>query len=196
MPEEKNAKPVEGAQPGNKQVPKKRKKGAQPGNKNGVGIREGDFKPEYTDALITFFDIQPYNREVIEKSVEYFASGQEKKRAEKFKYMPAKLPTLYRFARSIGVDYSTVWRWAEKGETMQGDERIWHKDTAPEFIRFCNAYKQAKEIQKEFLINIGLSGAAPSPFAIFTAKNVTDMRDKQESEVTHKGSIIYLPPKK
>lgn len=147
--------------------------------------RPTKFLPEYTDKLIKFFDIEPYKKEVLEHSKEFFESGKLRKEGEKTALIPNKLPTLYRFARKIGVDFTTVWRWAEKGETMQKDGE-WTKDTAPDFIKFCNAYKEAKEMQKEFLINIGLSGASNAPFTIFTAKNVTDMRD--QSEVKH-----YLP---
>jgi hypothetical protein len=148
------------------------------------GGRPTKFKPEYCEALIEFFDIEPYIKEVAESSKEYFATGEVKKETEKFKWMPNQMPTLYRFAKSINVAYSTVWRWAEKGQVDEGDE-----DPPPEFERFCNAYKEAKEIQKEFLISLGLSGVSPSPFAIFTAKNITDMRDKQEHE--HKGKITH-----
>lgn len=182
-------------------APKKKRKpgaGAPKGSKNALGNsgRPDNFKSSYTEKLIKFFDTAPYRAVVMEKSEEFFATGKSKKKSQKLKHMPNKMPTLYRFARSIGVDYTTVWRWAEKGETMQGEDRTWLKETAPDFIKFCNAYKEAKELQKEFLISLGLGGISPSSSFIFTAKNVTDMRDKQETEVTHRGSIIYLPPKK
>lgn len=153
------------------------------------GGRPTNFKEEYTDLLIKFFDIEPYKKEITEKSEEFFQNGGVKKKSEKYAFKPEKMPTLYRFARKIGVDYTTVWRWSEKGETMQ-ENGEWQINTAPHFIRFCNAYKEAKEMQKEFLITIGLAGAAPSPFAIFTAKNVTDMRDKNETDITSKGEQI------
>jgi len=173
---------------------------APKGNKYNKGNhdtgRPSKFKSSYTEAIIKFFDIEPYKKEIMEKSKEYFKDGQLKKESEKIKHMPNKMPTLYRFARKIGVEYSTVWRWAEKGEWDGKDKDGKETTIDKNFKDFCNSYKAAKEIQKEFLITIGLAGAAPAPFAIFTAKNVTDMRDKQEQEVTHKGSIIYLPPKK
>ena len=171
---------------------------APKGNKHALGNKGGrptKFLPRYTEDIIKYFDIEPYKKEVMEHSKEYFKDGQLKKESEKVRLLPNKMPTLYRFARKIGIDYATVYRWAEKGEeTDESGEVLTEKSKG--FVEFCKSYKAAKEIQKEFLISIGLAGAAPAPFAIFTAKNVTDMRDKQEQEVTHKGSIIYLPPKK
>lgn len=144
------------------------------GKREGSG-RPTKFKPKYIQRLIKFFDIEPYKKEIIESTKEFYASGGVKKETERFKYIPSKLPTLYKFARSIGVSYWTVWSWAEKGESEEiGEDELIKK--------FANAYKEAKELQKEFLINIGLAGAAPAPFAIFTAKNITDMRDKVEHE--------------
>lgn len=142
------------------------------------GGRPTKFKPEFAEKLVKFFDIEPFIKELSEWSKEYYKEGGIKKESEKFRLTPNKMPTLYRFAKSIKVDYSTVYRWAEKGEWT--DDLESGEQPPIEFQEFCNAYKEAKELQKEFLINLGLAGAAPSPFAIFTAKNVTDMRDKTE----------------
>lgn len=164
-----------------------------------LGGRPSKFKPEYIDAIIEFFDIEPYKKEIIEQAKEFFADGSIKKENEKFIYKPNKMPTLYRFARKIGVEYETVWRWAEQGKDID-EEGEWVENKTPDFLRFFNAYKEAKELQKEFLISIGLANAAPSAFAIFTAKNVTDMRDKIETDITSKGekveSINYIVPEK
>ena len=149
-----------------------------------LGGRPTSFKPEFTDEIIKFFSIEPYKNLITKWNKEYFADGRLKKESEEGVLKPNKLPTLYRFARKIGVDYSTMCRWVEKGE-IQDDDGRWNKDITPQFVRFRDSYKEAKELQKEFLINIGLAGAAPAPFAIFTAKNITDMRDKTESDVTH-----------
>jgi hypothetical protein len=134
------------------------------------------FKPEYIQAIIEFFDVEPYRVETTEKSTEYFSDGRVKKETEKTRLIPNKMPTLFGFSRSIGVAYTTVYRWAEKGDS-----------TDDKFSEFRNAYKDAKELQKEFIISVGMAGAAPAPFAIFTAKNVTDMRDKQE--IDHGGNL-------
>lgn len=143
------------------------------------GGRPTLFKPEYAELLIKFFDIEPYRKLLTEKSTEYFANGEIKKEAEKYTFKPNKLPTLLGFSKKIGVVYSTVWRWAEKGEDLD-EKGEWKEGIAPDFVRFCNAYKEAKEVQKEFLISLGLAGVTPPAAFIFVAKNVTNMRDKIE----------------
>lgn len=151
--------------------------------------RPSKFKAEYIQMILEYFDVEPYKKEVMETSEEYFQSGVLKKKSEKTRLIPNKLPTLFSFARSIGVSYKTVWSWAfEKEEDKLTDD----------LKAFRNAYNEAKEMQKEFIISIGLSGAANAPFAIFTAKNVTDMRDKVETDITSKGEqlgVVILPPK-
>lgn len=150
--------------------------------------RPTKFKTEYVDKIIKFFDIEPYKQVVSESSKENFKDGGIKKESVKYRLIPNKMPTLYRFSREIKVNYSTVWRWAEKGKDEELEKIIDSQmlagatdkealEIAQGIKEFCNAYNEAKELQKEFLINLGLAGAAPPAFAIFTAKNVTDMRD-------------------
>ncbi len=151
--------------------------------------RPSKFKAEYIEKIIDFFDIEPYFKEKMESSKEYYQNGMLKKESEKYRLIPNKLPTLFGFAKSIGVSYKTVWSWAFEKEETELDENL---------KTFRNAYKEAKELQKEFIISIGLSGAANAPFAIFTAKNVTDMRDKTETDITTGGNqlgVIVLPQK-
>jgi hypothetical protein len=171
---------------------------APKGNKNAIGNKGGrptDFDPKYTKELVSFFDIEAYKKEVMESNKEYFADGRLKKQFDKFKFVPNKMPTLYRFARKIDVAYSTVWRWAEKGETLQklndkSEEMVWKEELDKDFVEFCNAYKEAKELQKDFLISLGLAGATPPASFIFVAKNVTDMKDKVETDLTSGGKPL------
>ncbi len=167
------------------------------------------FDPSYTEKLINFFTVEPYRQVVSESTTESFKDGGIKKESVKYRLIPNKLPTLFGFARSIKVAYSTVWRWSEKGGSVELQNKI-DKSIAEgkadvEDLKelfglqeFCNAYKEAKELQKEFIIGLGLAGAAPAPFAIFTAKNITDMRDKQEIDHSSLGEPIkgfnYLVP--
>lgn len=178
---------------------------APKGNKYAKGNKGGrptKFKPEYIKKLIEFFSIEPYKKELMESSTEYYKDGEVKRESAKYKHMPNKMPTIYSFSKSIDVAYSTVFRWAEKGQDDILPEdtdtnKKWTKEELEAIElnnkaikEFCNAYKEAKEAQKEFLISIGLAGAAPAPFAIFTAKNVTDMRDKVETDITSGGEKI------
>ncbi len=174
------------------------------GNKGGV---KTSFKPEFIDALIAFFDVKAYEIVVTESSVEYFTPKKEgekrgplKKKLEKTRAMPNKLPTLFGFSRSIGVRYMTVWRWAQKGKealpVLIGDKNYTDMELkerrrlAKALQVFSDAYKEAKELQKEFLMNLGLAGVTPAGAYIFTAKNITDMRDDQKIDHTTKGDKI------
>ena len=72
-----------------------------------------------------------------------------------------EVPFLSAFARSKGLSEDSLLRYSQQSE------------------EFCGAYKKAKAIQKEILILGGLKGYFNPTFAIFTAKNITDMRDGQ-----------------
>lgn len=129
------------------------------------------YRPEYVEQMLEYFKVEPMREVIMESSVEYYPNGEEKTRREKKEFVPNKLPTLFNFAMSIGVHYMTIWEWAHARDKETGE--LIHPD-------FSEAYQEAKELQKEFLIALGLSGAAPSAAFIFTAKNVTNMRDNSE----------------
>ena len=74
---------------------------------------------------------------------------------------PEDIPFFSAYARSIGVCEDTMLEWVKI------------------YPEFSEAYKVAKRLQKEFLITNGLAGLYNPTFAIFTAKNITDMRDEQ-----------------
>lgn len=179
--------------------------GAPKKNKNAVGNKGGrptKFKKEFIDQLIAFFDIEPYREQVSEYTKEYFVgkNGEKqkvKKISEKFRTIPNRMPTLFRFARKIGVTWVTMLDWCKKGEEI--DEKT-QQHKHPMFFEFLKAYKEAKEMQKEFLISIGLAGAAPPSSFIFVAKNVTDMRDKTETDLTSGNKpiagVVLMPRKR
>ena len=165
--------------------------------------RPSKFKKRYIVDMIKFFSIEPERKESMETMREVGADGKMRKMSEKYKYVPNKFPTILKFAKKIGVPYMTVNRWAmegkdeieieheiEKGLEMGEDGvkiiPLWEQERQKDFDEFRKAYMTCKQLQKDFLIHVGLSGASPSAFAIFTAKNVTDMRDKVESEVSHR----------
>lgn len=85
------------------------------------------------------------------------------------KVKPSSLPTLAGFACKIGVHRETLLNWAEV-----------HQE-------FFDAFKMAKEHQERILVENGLMGYYDKTFAIFTAKNLINWRDKQEVE--HSGKI-------
>lgn len=130
--------------------------------KNATG-RPTDYREEYCEKIIKFFEREPFHDEYTEKGVHRLAN---------------KLPTFNRFAMEIGVNEDTIVEWSK---------------VHPEFSA---AYNVAKKLQKEFLINNGLAGLYPPASFCFVAKNITDMRDKQEVEhsgnVNHEGFKIII----
>jgi hypothetical protein len=153
------------------------------------------FKKEYVEQILKFFAVEPYIEKVFEQTKEFYLNGKIKKESTKTRPVPNKMPTLFSFSREIGVDYSTVWRWAEKGEDEMNTESLLESgktveqtkkiiETQTHLRLFRKAYNSAKQMQKEFLITIGLAGAAPPASFIFTAKNITDMRDSHDVVAT------------
>lgn len=145
--------------------------------------RPTDYKAEYPELLISHFKVDPYTLVVMESSTEYNRDGSIKKKTEKKQKVANKMPTLFNFSQTIGVNYRTVWRWAHEKDAKT--QELIH-------LEFSHAYNAAKELQKDFLISLGLSGSAPPASFIFVAKNVTDMRDKTEVANTLNFSLSSL----
>lgn len=78
--------------------------------------------------------------------------------------VPAKLPTLEGFARSVGVSASTVLYWASKHPEMDA------------------AYQMCRDATKEILNQNALMGRYSEGYAKFVAINYTDMVDKKNIE--------------
>ncbi|PHS64343.1 MAG: hypothetical protein COB09_08170 [Thalassobium sp.] len=130
----------------------------------GAGGRPTKYKPEYCTEVIEFFDQEPF---IMATKVD--EEGSEVPVLDKHGnpvLIPCKFPTKEGFARKVGVCRDTIHEWEK---------------TYPEF---SDAIKKAETIQKDILIQNGLLGNYEKTFAIFVAKNVTDMRDKQELSVT------------
>lgn len=123
------------------------------------------FKEEYADQLIAYFDIEPFERRPL-----LDAQGNEKGS----EIVPAKFPTLARFAISIGVTRDTLYEWAT---AKKEDGELKHPD-------FSYAYKKAKDYQEAILVEGAMANAFHANFSIFTAKNVLGWRDKMEQEIT------------
>lgn len=184
---------------------------APKGNKyalNNKGGRPSKFKPIFSKQMSDFFSVEAFRKEVMEKSEEFFKGkgnqqGKLKKKSLKYKYMPNRLPTLFGFAKKIGVNYATVFDWAMQGKNDAPPKKLDGKDwtdkeradielTASQIREFSRSFREAKELQKEFLMSLGLAGITPSGAYIFTAKNITDMKDKSEVTVRHPKPILDL----
>ena len=114
------------------------------------------YKPEYCQQLIDYFSIEPL--EVIrEQEITGTEGGKYVSRR-----LPQRFPWFEGFARKIGVHRNTLKNWCD------------------EYPEFAEAYDTAKDLQREFLVDIGLSGATSASFAIFTMKNVCGWRDERD----------------
>lgn len=190
------------------QKPEQKKQEAHPnlnaGNPGNDGGRPMKYDPKYADMLIKYFDKPPN----YEKELTHYKGDQVT--WVDYKKVANELPTLLGFAKHIGVDTDTLHRWAHaryKTEYAADNPKapkpeLWGQLKRP---KFYGAYMRAKELQKWFLIENGLNGLYNPQFAIFVAKNVTDMRDKVETDIdlTSKGEQIkqvvgfnYIVPEK
>jgi len=120
--------------------------------------RPTNYKPEYCQAIIDFFSIKSTKEVPV---VTTFKNGTIRNSTEE---RPNHLPFFADFAAKIGVTDATVVNWTKK------------------FPDFLASYTRAKSLQKQHLVICGLLGLFNPKFAVFTAKNITDMRDKQEFE--------------
>ncbi len=153
--------------------------------------RPTKFKKEFTAELIKFFDTEPTRKEIMETVTEFNAAGEPKKTAEKWKHVPNKFPTLIQFAKHVKVSYFSLKEWAERGEDPEIAYKLRHNEglstkeveMLKDIAEFSKAYKEAKDLQQDFLVQNGLNGASPAAAFIFTAKNVTKMRDKVENDI-------------
>ena len=116
--------------------------------------RPTKYKPEYCEQMVEFFS-RPHTKEVL---VDRDESGKN----PITKTVANPIPTFERFAFLVGVTVSTLWEWEKE-----------HDD-------FSKAYKLAKSLQKDMLIQNTMLGFYKENFAKFFAINSTDMRDTVE----------------
>lgn len=116
--------------------------------------RSTDYKEEYCQRLIDFFEVEytDYKEQVASQG----------KAVEVVRSKLTKFPTFEGFCTEIGITTQTMHNWTKQNP------------------QFFDAYKIAKQKQKTFLLQGGLSGQYNSSFAKFVAINCTDMIDKSE----------------
>lgn len=132
------------------------------------------YQARFCKKLIDFFDVEPYEKIELPH---YHPDGTTIKWKD-YKLIPARMPTLTKFAKVIGVGIRTVYEWLDKNSGSYQE-------------KFSQAYTCAKEIRKDWLIDLGLSGLTPPLAYKFTAVNVTDMRDKQEFSGADGGPLEF-----
>ena len=118
--------------------------------------RPTKYKKEYCKKMFDFFNI---SHTFDKKIISYDKDGNEK-----ISYIekPNILPTFEKFAVNIGVCFDTLREWYKV-----------HKE-------FSEAYIKCQNLQKDMLNDLAMRGFYNPTYTIFVAKNITDMRDKQE----------------
>ena len=104
-----------------------------------------------------------YDPKYCQEIIEYF----DVRHYDKAEKEPADFPQFTAFAKKIGVTRSTLFKWTN------------------DYPEFSDAYKCAKELQEELLVNNSLKNRYNPYFAQFVLKNGHGWRDKQEIEQTN-----------
>lgn len=115
------------------------------------------YDPKYCQMMLEFFLSREKKKEIREDYV-WRKTGEV---SERYRVVANPPPMFSEFGRSIGVSEKTLISWAKNH---------------PEF---GEAYEICQDIIQEFMIENGLSGEYSSQFGIFTAKNITKMKDVQ-----------------
>mgnify|MGYP006916084518 CR=1 FL=1 len=118
--------------------------------------RNHKYKKIYCEQIIKFFNIE-HTSEKYEITTD--KNGEKVKTVEK----PNPLPTFEKFAVKIGVSTDIISQWEK------------------EHSEFALACTQCRELQKDMLNDLAMRGFYNPTYTIFVAKNITDMREKQET---------------
>ncbi len=121
--------------------------------------RPTKFKPEYCQKMIEFFNVPTFIQ-----SKKTFTTKNGTVIEEPVKVLNL-LPTFERFAENLEVTVGTMLQWKKQSRA------------------FSQAYTRAEQMQKDWLVQGGVSGIANPIFTKFCAINMTDMRDKTEVNV-------------
>lgn len=103
-----------------------------------------------------------YTEDIIDRMLEFFDDAGTMTLSDG--RVVARLPTFEKFASDNDLTVATLDNWKND----------------PDKPLFFEAYKKCQAKQKDFLIQNAIYNNMNSTFAIFTAKNITDMKDKSE----------------
>lgn len=169
------------------------------------GGRPSKYKKEYPEQMLAYFNEylkEPFSPQIVEKKIKYNSNGSVKEEFYKYKNVSREVPTLFGFSLKVDVHHDTLLRWSK--ERVGTAPEIGTRDTRPyKYPEFYGAYKEVVRYQTQFLNIAGMSGAAPSIFAMFAAKNMIGWRDATEQRIVDKDgkdrampSYVILPARK
>jgi len=147
--------------------PKRTTRQPPPPKGKNVG-RPTDYKPEFPQQLLSYFEdaaLSPYRDNHTKTGI--------------IQFIPKGLPTFEMFAHKLGVDYRTIYRWA--------NEKL--EDGTHKHPEFSQAFIRAKELQGHYITSGAMVGANQAAFAALYMKNFHGWQDKIEQEVIHSGRM-------
>jgi len=116
--------------------------------------RPSKYKPQYCQAIVDFFSVEPY--QTMNINITKADGSQVDKTVEE----ASPLPTFMKFCDLIGIAKHTMLKWVK------------------DYEEFMHAYNKAKQLQQDFIMQNGLRGNYNSIFSIFTLKNVSRWQDR------------------
>lgn len=128
--------------------------------------RPSKYKRKYCKKILEYFDI-PANR-IVQRKIHY-KNGDTKTTNT---LIANDLPTIEGFCKQIGINKSTLHEWV-KSES-----------------EFSNAYKMAKEMQKDIWLQNSLKGLYNPTFTIFAGKNIFGWKDNRDVDITSNNKQI------
>lgn len=136
--------------------------------------RPDKYKKKYAQMLIDYF-----TRDAV-REVEEVYTNKKGETWSKTVEKACEFPTFEGFASSINVTDNTLQSWCE----------LKNEDGTLRYPEFLSAYTRAKELQKRVLVENSMTGRYNTQFAIFIAKNVTNLRDKVEAPTDADGNVV------
>lgn len=125
------------------------------------------YNSSYGDSLVEFFSVTP----ILYKDITI--THKDGSSVDKTEMEAAPTPYFKEWLAKVGINRVTMLEWTKK------------------HAEFGNAYKRAKEMQREFIMECALKGVHNSTFSIFMMKNLCRWQDeddrnwRSEEEVKH-----------
>jgi len=127
--------------------------------------RPTKYKKRYCKDIVAYFDVPYFVKKKVVKIIKGIPVEWEEE-------VPNKIPLFEGFCREIGISQRTLTNWIAE-----------HDD-------FFLAYERAKGLQKEMLVYLSVNNYLNPTYAVFLTKNITDLKDKVETDITSAGEKV------
>jgi len=127
--------------------------------------RPTKYKKQYCKDIVAYFDVPYFVKKKVVKIIKGIPVEWEEE-------VPNRIPLFEGFCRDIGITQRTLTNWI-----TQYDD-------------FFLAYERAKGLQKEMLVYLSVNNYLNPTYAVFLTKNITDLKDKVETDITSAGEKV------